>query len=143
MKLLLIPSLLVCFLLSQSLLAQTNKIQVKKIEDKNFQSFLAQLDSCWFLTREKYIIKVCLVCNGSSNIAIPAENCSHNLYILTSNGTIPDTTNLFKVGVFWEPQFIKMEDIEGYTILTLKSFPYNKEERVYRVKIKFDKVIID
>ena len=142
MRKILILTLLLIFCHTQTALSQ-NEIKIEKSENSRL---IKVLNNSKLLGEDKdnYLsVRIYAVGNGSTSAGYASSEVSHNLLIAVSEFDEEPNQNLFEIGTFYNPKFIKWTNKEeNEKEFEIEYGPYSKRQTI-KLKINIEELKIE
>lgn len=118
--------LLTCFFLINFSLRAQNDLEVRQVRSSKLVELLNNVEFIQRGRTEHYIIRLYKLHNGAGSAGFRNGEVSHNLYVAISEFDETPDQNLFEIGPFLNPTFLKWEEDKDRGIFHLEFGPANK-----------------
>ena len=94
--------------------------------------------------RENYLsVRIYTIDNGIGSAGFPSSEVSHNLLIAVSEFDEEPNQNLFEIGPFYNPKFIKWTDIKEYERSFKIEYGIHKKRKTIKLKININELVLE
>jgi hypothetical protein len=94
--------------------------------------------------RENYLsVRIYKIDNGTGSAGLESYEVSHNLLIAVSEFDEEPNQNLFEIGPFYNPEFIKWTDIKEYEREFTIEYGIYDQRKTIKMKININELILE
>ncbi|GAB5525104.1 MAG: hypothetical protein Roseis2KO_29760 [Roseivirga sp.] len=127
--------LLTCFFLVNFSLRAQNDLEVTQVRSSKLVELLNNVEFIHRGRTEHYIIRLYKLHNGAGSAGFRNGEVSHNLYVAISEFDEAPDQNLFEIGPFLNPTFLKWEEAKDQGVFHLE---YGPASQRMTIKITVD-----
>ena len=120
-----------------------NKLKIEKSENSRLTKVLNNSELIGE-NRENYLsVKIYTIDNGTGSAGLESSEVSHNLLIAVSEFDEEPNQNLFEIGPFYNPKFIKWTEIKEYEREFEVEFGIYNNRKTVRLKVNINKLKLE
>ncbi|OZV70119.1 hypothetical protein [Winogradskyella aurantia] len=120
-----------------------NKLKIEKSENSRLTKVLNNSELIGE-NRENYLsVKIYTIDNGTGSAGLESCEVSHNLLIAVSEFDEEPNQNLFEIGPFYNPKFIKWTEIKEYEREFEVEFGIYNNRKTVRLKVNINELKLE
>ena len=120
-----------------------NELKIEKSENPRLIKILNNSELIGE-NRENYLsVRIYKIDNGTGRAGLESYEVSHNLLIAVSEFDEEPNQNLFEIGPFYNPEFIKWTDIKEYEREFTIEYGIYDQRKTIKMKININELILE